>query len=210
MFFKSLILPLLMIGAAGAQQREIGILGGGGFSNGIPILGASPSASAGFRSGPTIGVLVGQDLYSHWSGEIRYLFEQREFHLASGGATAGFSGQAHAFHYDLVFHTGPRRGRVRPYVAAGGGLKLFRGTGQETAYRPLMEDAYLTRTQQLKPMVTAGGGVRFQIGKRMAMRIDVRDQITRFPEKIVAAAPDRRIDGWLHDLVPSIGLSWWF
>jgi hypothetical protein len=138
------------------------------------------------------------------------MFEQREFHLASGGTTAGFTGQAHAVHYDLVFHPGPRKNRIRPYFAAGGGVKIFRGTGQETAYRPLMGDGYLTRTQQLKPMATAGGGVRIQIGNRMALRIDVRDQITRFPTKIVATAPGRTIDGWLHDLVPSVGFSWWF
>src|SRR5258708_5226137 len=124
---------LLLVGAAGAQPREIGVLGGGGFSNGLAILGAPVSASAGLRSGPAIGVLVGQDLYPHWSGEIRYLFELREFHLASGGTTAGFSGQAHALHYDLVYQRRTHNHRVRPYVAAGGGVMIFRGTGQETA-----------------------------------------------------------------------------
>jgi len=210
MYSKRSILLLLMIGAAGAQPREIGILGGGGLSNGLPILGAPVPASAGLRSGPAVGVLVGQDLYPHWSGEIRYLFEQREFHLASGGATASFSGQAHALHYDLVYQRRTRNNRVRPYLAAGGGVKIFRGTGQETAYRPLMEDAYLTRTQQIKPMLTAGGGVKIQVGNRLMLRVDIRDQITRFPEKIVASAPGRKIEGWLHDFVPTVGLGWRF
>ena len=210
MNWKRWILLLTTIGVAGAQQREIGILGGGGLSNGLPILDAPTSVSAGLRPGPAIGVLLGQDLYSHWSGEIRYLFEQREFHLASGGTTAGFSGQAHAFHYDLVYQRRIRDNRVRPYLAAGGGVKIFRGTGQETPYRPLMEDAYLTRTQQVKPMLTAGGGVKIQVGNRMMLRFDIRDQVTPFPEKIVAAAPGRKIEGWLQDFVPSVGLSWRF
>jgi hypothetical protein len=199
-----------MIGSAGAQSREIGILGGGSLSNGLPILGAPVAASAGFVAGPAIGVLVGQDLYAHWSGEIRYQFEQREFRLAAGTTTAGFSGQAHALHYDLVYQRRTRNQRVRPYVAVGGGVKLFRGTGQEIAYRPLMEDAWLTRTQQLQPMLTGGGGVKIQAGSRMVLRIDIRDEVTRFPDKIVAAAPGRKIEGWLHDFVPGVGLSWRF
>jgi hypothetical protein len=185
-----------MIGAAGAQQREIGILGGGGFLNGVPVQGA--------------GVLIGQDRYSRWSGEIRYLFEQRDLRITSGGTTARFSGQAHALHYDLVFHTRPRTGRVRPYVAIGGGIKIFRGTGAETAYRPLMEYVYLTRTQELKPMLTAGGGVKFQLGRRMTLRGDFRDQVTPFPRKVIAPAPGMALDGWLHDFVPTVGVSWRF
>ena len=207
---KGLTLLLLAISSAAAQLREIGILGGGGVSNGLPVFGAPISASAGLRSGPAIGVLVGQDLYSHWSGEIRYQFEPREFHIASGGATAGFSGQAHALHYDLVYQRRGRNQRIRPYAAAGGGVKVFRGTGQETAYRPLMEDAYLTRTQQIQPMLTAGGGVKILAGDRMTLRIDIRDEVTRFPDRIVAAAPGRKIEGWLHDVVPCVGLSWRF
>jgi hypothetical protein len=210
MNWKRWIPLLLLIGAAGAQQREIGILGGGGLSNGLPILGAPVSASAGILSGPAVGVLLGQDLYSHWSGEIRYLFERREFRLAAGGGTAGFSGQSHALHYDIIYQHRTRNNRLRPYLAGGGGVKLFRGTGQETAYRPLMEDAYLTRTQQIKPMLTAGGGIKVQTGNRMLLRIDIGDQITRFPEKIVAAAPGRKLQGWLHDFVPSVGVSWRF
>jgi len=204
------ILVLSLVGVVGAQPREIGFLGGGGVSNGLPVGGAPLAATAGFGTGPTFGILVGQDLYSHWSGEIRYGFERREFKVTSGGASATFAGQAHAFHYDLVYQRRLRTSAVRPYLAFGGGAILFRGTGQETAYRPLMEDAYLTRTQQLKPMATVGGGWKIQTGHRMQVRIDFRDEIARFPEKIVAAAPGRKTGGWLHSLVPSIGVSWLF
>lgn len=210
MYWMKLFLLFAMIGAAPAQQREIGILGGGGFLNGVPLQGAPGSASAGFRSGPAAGILIGQDRYSHWSAEIRYLFEQRNVRITSSGTTAGFSGQAHVLHYDMVFHTRPRNARVRPYVAIGGGIKLFRGTGAETAYRPLMEYAYLTRTQELKPMLTAGAGVKFQLGKRMMLRGDFRDQVTPFPRKIIAPAPGIALGGWLHDFVPAVGVSWTF
>jgi hypothetical protein len=210
MYSKRWIILLMLASSGGAQSREIGILGGGGVSNGLSIFGAPVPASTALHAGPVVGVLLGQDLYSHWSGEIRYLFEQREFRVASDGASVGFSGQAHSLHYDLVYQRRTRDQWIRPYAAAGGGVKLFRGTGQETSYRPLMEDAYLTKTLQIQPMLTAGGGVKIQVGSRVMLRIDMRDEITRFPDKIVAAAPGRKIEGWLHDFVPGVGFSWMF
>ena len=210
MFSIRLIWLFLALGTAQAQQHEIGILGGGGWAAGLPIQGAPPSTSAGFQSGAVAGAVLSQDLYGRWSGEIRYLFEQRNLRVTSGGTTASFSGQAHVLQYELMFYTRPRKQRIRPYLAVGGGMKLFRGTGTETAYRPLMEYAYLTRAQQLQPMLTAGGGVKIQLNARLRLRIDLRDQITRFPGKLIAPAPGMTLDGWLQDFVPTVGLSWSF
>lgn len=207
--YRNLIVGLILaVGAAQSQTREIGVIGGGAFLRGLPIQGAPANTSAGFQPGAVGGVLFGQDLYSHWSGEIRYLFEQRNLRVVSGGKSASFAGQAHVLSYDLIYHTRSREERVRPYLAVGGGMKLFRGTGEEEAYRPLMEYAYLTRTQQLKPMLSVGGGVKWAVGKRMALHIDFRDQITPFPRKLIAPAPGMTLQGWLHDFVPTVGLSW--
>jgi hypothetical protein len=175
---------------------------------GIPIQGAPADTSAGFEPGVVGGVLLGQDLYGHWGGEIRYLFEQRDLLVSSGSQTASFTGQAHVIYYDLIYYTRPRKERVRPYFAAGGGMKLFRGTGAEEAYRPLMQYAYLTRTSQLAPMLSVGGGVKWPIGKRMALRVECRDQITSFPNKLIAPAPGMTLKGWLNDFVPMVSLSW--
>lgn len=210
MFSKMLILISAMTLVASAQQREIGLLGGGGFLTGAPVQGAAAPVTAGFIPGPAAGVLLGHDLYSHWSGEIRYLFEIRDSRLRSGNTEATFSGQAHALHYDLVFHTRSRQNRVRPYIAAGAGVKVFRGTGAETAFRPLMQYAYLTQTQEMKAMLTVGGGVKFRLAERMIARIDFRDQLTRFPDRIITPAPGMTLGGWLHDFIPTVGLSWTF
>jgi hypothetical protein len=209
-YSKRLLFLIAIVLGARAQQREVGILGGGGFANGTPIGGAATAVTAGFSPGPAVGVLIGHDLYSHWSGEIRYVFEERDARLQSPGAAAGFATQDHVLHYDLVLHARPRHDRVRPYVAVGGGIKIFRGTGAEVAYRPLMNYAYLTQTQELKPMLTVGGGVKFRLGGRMVGRVDFRDQITRFPHKVIQPAPGMTLDGWLHDFVPTVGLSWVF
>lgn len=207
---------LLMIGIAcaiQAQNRDFGVFGGGGVMNALPVQGAAASAvsaTAGFGSGIAAGVLVGQDLYSRLGGEIRYLFEQRNLQIQSGGTAARFQGQAHVVHYDLLFHTRPRKERVRPYLAAGGGVKIFRGTGAEAAYRPLMDYAYLTRTLEWKPMFSVGGGVKIQLGRRTMLRVDFRDQVTRFPTTVITPAPGLNLSGWLHDFVPTVGFGWEF
>lgn len=207
--YRNLLLCLVLAaGAVRAQTREIGIIGGGAFLRSIPIQGAPADTSAGFQPGAVGGVLLGQDLYRHWGGEIRYLFEQRSLRVSSGGQTASFAGQAHVLYYDLIYNTRTREERVRPYLAVGGGMKLFRGTGTEEAYRPLMEYAYLTRTRQLEPMLSVGGGVKWAVGKRMVLRIECRDQITPFPNKLIAPAPGMTLKGWLHDFVPTVGLTW--
>jgi hypothetical protein len=194
--------------AAHSQTREFGVIGGAAVSRGLPIQGAPTDTSAGFQPGVAGGVLLGQDLYNHWGGEIRYLFEQRNPHVAFGGKTASFAGQAHVLYYDLIYNTRSREERVRPYLAVGGGMKLFRGTGAEQAYRPGMEYANLTRVQEMKPMLSVGGGVKWPVGKRMVLRFDVRDQVTPFPSRLIAPAPGMTLKGWLHDFVPTVGLSW--
>ena len=200
--------PLLVIGAVHAQNREIGVLGGAAFLPGVPVQGAPVSVSAGMGPGPAAGAFFGQDLYPHFSGEIRYLFELRNLRLASGGASASFSGRAHVLQYEIQYHLRPRSERVRLFFAIGGGMKLFQGSGEEAAYQPLMQYAYLTHTQELKPLLTFGAGVKFLMGRRMVLHVDLRDQITGFPSKTIAPAPGMTINGWLHDFVPTVGLSW--
>jgi hypothetical protein len=201
---------LLAICAAHAQTREIGVLGGGAFLPGVPVEGAAVPVSAGFQPGLVAGAFFSQDMYSHWSGDIRYLYEFQNLRLASGGESATFGGRAHVITYELLFHIRSREARVRPYLAAGGGMKLFQGTGAEAAYQPLMQYAYLTRTQETKLMLSLGGGVTVHLRGRMLLRCDLRDQLTAFPSKVIAPAPGLAINGWLHDFVPTVGLGWGF
>ncbi|HEY2014825.1 MAG TPA: hypothetical protein VGH38_15060, partial [Bryobacteraceae bacterium] len=72
------MLFLAWIPVAEAQQFEIGVLGGGGFLRGSAMGGAQTGVSAGFSPGPAAGILIGQNRYTLWSGEMRYLFEQRD------------------------------------------------------------------------------------------------------------------------------------
>src|SRR5438034_1181486 len=84
---------------------------------------------------------------------------------------------------------------------AGVGVRLFRGTGKEQAYQPLSNFAYLTRTQDLRPLITAGGGVKYRLGEHLFFRAEVRDFLTPFPNKVITPAPGAKVSGWIQNFV---------
>jgi hypothetical protein len=133
---------------------------------------------------------------------------QSNLKLASGGTSTTFSGQSHAFYYDVLIRTARRESRAQVFGAVGGGMKIFRGTGREQAFQPLSEFAYLTKTQQVQPMVSAGGGVKFKLSPHVSMRVEVRDFITPFPKEVITPAPGAKIGRMLHNIVPMFGISY--
>jgi hypothetical protein len=208
----SLLMTILLAGALAAhgQQWEFGGSAGAGFLKGLPVTGIPGSATAGFQSGAAFGGFFGQNLYKHLGGELRYNYLQSNLRLTSGSAEATFKGVSHAIYYDLILHTSNRRSKAQLFVAAGGGMRLFRGTGKEAAYQPLQQYALFTRTQVIKPMASVGGGVKFQIARNVYLRTEFRDYITIFPKDVITPAPGAKISGLLHDFVPLVGLSFTF
>jgi hypothetical protein len=208
---KTLGLSLLFVGAAGlasAQQWEFGGMAGAGFLSHVGVSNAAGgSATAGFKTGIVAGAFLEYNSSKHISGELRYGFMQSDMYIHSGGSEAGFSGQSHVLHYDLVLHTPGADARRQFFVAAGGGMRIFRGTGQESAYQPLSEWGYLTKTQVVKPMVSVGAGVKYRIKPGVYLRAEVRDYITSFPSELIAPAPGTSYGSILHDIVPTIGIS---
>ena len=144
------------------------------------------------------------------SGEIHYTYQMDDLKISSGSANATFTGVSHAVYYEFLYHPMKRRSKVQPFVAAGAGVKVFRGTGKEQAFQPLSNLAYLTKTQDLRPLVTAGGGLKYKISARVIFRAEVIDYITPFPAKVITPAPGAKVSGWLQDFVPLCGLSFVF
>jgi hypothetical protein len=207
---KTLGLSILILAAAApsfAQKWEIGGSAGAGFLPGSAATSSFGTATAGFQSGAAFGAFVGQNLYRSISGEVHYNFLQSNLKLQSGGTTATFSGLAHVFHYDVVFHTN-RKGRAQYFAAVGGGAKLYQGRGKEAAYQPLSQFGYFTHTQSFKPMASVGGGVKVAIGERLFLRTEFRDYITLFPKEVLTPAPGVKFGSILHDFVPMVGISY--
>jgi len=208
---KTIQLSVLLL-AAGigcfAQQWEFGGLGGGSFVPGATVSSSLGSATAGFQTGAAAGAFLGQNLYPHLSGEVRYEFLQSNLRLSSGATEATFSGVAHMIHYDVLYHTNRKGSRTQYFAAVGGGLKVYDGTGQESAYQALSQYAYFTKTRALKPMVDFGGGIKYALTPRMILRTEFRDFVTPFPKAVITPAPGAKVSSLLHNFVPMVGISY--
>jgi hypothetical protein len=149
-------------------------------------------------------------MYRLVSGEIRYTLQIHDLKLSAGGEKTGFNAQSHALQYDFLFHRAPAGAKVRPFVAFGGGIKSFRGTGREMPFQPLNQYAILTHTNQWLGMGSVGGGGKWRIGRRTLFRAEVRYHISRFPDQVIAPSSGERLKGWMHNVIPMAGISYTF
>ena len=193
-----------------AQQWELGVVAGYGAAKQVAATRAGQQADAGFKPGLTVGVLGGHNLYDYVSGEFRYVFRRADLKVSSGGTEVGFRGRAHVVHYDLLLFSRKRDEPLRPYAAAGAGIKVYEGRGREAAFQPLNRFAILTRTLQVKPLVSVGGGIKVKIASGGFLRFELRDYLTPFPENVIAPAPGAKVGGWIHDFVPMVSLTFGF
>jgi hypothetical protein len=190
-----------------AQKWELGATGGGSFYTNSSVTSPAGSGDVGFKSGGAIGAFLGNNMYRHVGGELRYEFIQGSLRVASGGTEATFAGHSQAIHYDFLFHFTPPEAHVRPFVAGGGGVKVYVGTGEPTATQPLSRLALLTDTHETAGMASVGAGIKFYGSRRMGFRVEVHDYITPFPKQVIAAAPGASISGALHNIVVSGGVA---
>ncbi|HEU5022730.1 MAG TPA: hypothetical protein VFT60_12595 [Bryobacteraceae bacterium] len=189
--------------AAMAQKWELGLTGGYSFLNEVNATGGPSTAKAGFAPGLAAGAFLGENLYRHVSGEIRYEYMQSDLRLTSGGQRADFTGSAHALHYDVVFHTaGGSEVPVQGFASIGGGLKAFTGSGTESATQPLSQYGYFTKASQVKPMLTGSAGIKVRVSSGVSLRFEVRDFATQFPTDVLTPPPGVKYSKWLNQIVP--------
>jgi hypothetical protein len=200
-------LALLAVVPAFAQKYEFGVAGGGSFYQSKTVSNPKGDVDGGFSNGWLASAYVGQNMYTHLSGEIRYTYLHNDLKLSGGGQKATFGGEAHAIHYDLLFHTTPNGSKIRPYVAAGGGVKFYRGTGSEVVFQPLQTNALLTKTSQTVGLVSVGAGVKVAVTRRMSLRFDVHDYLTPFPDKVIQPNVNSKVSGWINNIIASGGVS---
>ena len=216
LFAKSQLLPILMIlpfSQVWAQEPpaepryEFG--GGvvGSFYDKKTFTSTVGNAEAGFDKGLGASVWVGHHMYPKLSGEMRYDFLRNDMTLEGGGAKASFGGDSHAVHYDLHYHFTELGSRFRPFVLGGAGVKVYQGTGQERAFQPLSQIAVLSHTMEISGLITFGAGVKFQLTDRVLLRLEFRDNLSRFPKKVIAPNKGSGGDGWLHNFAPTAGVS---
>src|SRR5579862_3312136 len=118
--------------SAFAQKWEVGFAAGGSFltsqtiSN--PLGNADATRSPGWAASAFLDNNIGSGLFG---GELRYDYEHGDLKLTSGGTKVTFGSQSNAVHYDFLMHFAPSESAVQPFIAAGGGVKWYSGTGTE-------------------------------------------------------------------------------
>jgi hypothetical protein len=204
-------LALLFAGIGAAQEWEVGGMASYGFYHNVDATNPLGSAVTGFSPGGAFGAVAGYNANSILGGEFRYTYEMSNLKLSSGGTSASFNGMAHILGYDLILHPRYKRGRkAQPFLAVGGGMKLYRGTGSEQEFQPLENFALLSKTQQVEPMISFGGGFKMMLSQRVLLRAEVRDYVSPFPKSVIVPLPPTKIGGWLNDFVPMVGISYIF
>jgi hypothetical protein len=186
---------------------EIGGLGGGSFYNSASVTSPGGNGDVGIKSSVAAGAYFGGDWYRRLGGELRYEFLPGDLKVSSSGSEATFSGMAHAIHYDFLFHFTPRGSRIRPFVSAGGGVKIYQGTGKATVTQTLSSLALLTNTHETSGLGVFGGGVKAKVTQHVTLRFEVKDFLTPFPKQVIAAAPGAKISGLLNEIVFLAGLG---
>ena len=196
--------------AALAQKWEVGVAGGGSFYTSQTFKNAITNADAGLSNGLGVSAWLGNNSNGTISGELRYDYEHSNLKLSSGGTNVNFGAMTNAIHYDFVLHFAPSESHIRPFLAAGAGVKLFSGTGKEQEVQPLSNIALLTKTSEMKPLVSVGGGVKVSLSPGVQLRLEAHDFLTPFPKSVIAPAQGSTIGGWLQDFVVMAGLSFTF
>jgi hypothetical protein len=203
----SLAIVCLALPALSQERWELGFGAGYGFYKNVTATNAAGEASVGFKPGVAFTAVAGNAIKRSFGGEVRYTYRQNDAFVSRQSTEARFDAESHALHYDLIFLVGNQRATLRPFLAAGAGVKIYRGTGREAAFQPLSSFVALTRTTQIAPLVSVGGGFKMELSPLLTLRIEARDYASTFPSDVVAPVPGARVSGWVHDIVPMIGLS---
>ncbi len=202
------VLSALLFAVAGsAQQYEIGASIGYGVYRDVSVNSAAGTATAGIRNRFTAGAVVCEDLYEHFSGEIRYLYQDGDPFLSMGNNRGNIQGQSHAFSYDVLFQLRDRDQKLRPYVALGVGAKYYRTTGPEPNPQPAPQAAELVEVNQWRLLVDWGIGVKYRVTRHLILRGDFRHGITPFPKRLFAPATGATDRGLFQMFTPMFGVS---
>ncbi|MEQ1885159.1 MAG: hypothetical protein ABL967_08865 [Bryobacteraceae bacterium] len=196
--------------AAMAQKWEFGGGIGGSFYTSRDATNNGQTAKAGIKNDIASSLWLVNNNHKKWGGEIRLDYQRGDLRLERSSTEARFSAETYALHYDFQYHFREREARVRPFVAAGAGIKVFRGTGSESATQPLSNFAFLTKTTDLRPVISLGAGIKWQIARSMQFRLELHDYLTPFPDQIIAPNVGTNVSGWLNNLVPLAGISYTF
>jgi len=197
----------LFASIAAAQTWEAGVLGGFGVTPDKSVSSAAGSASTGFKNGGTFGIFGGANDYSYIGGEASYLYRLSDLKVSSGGTQVDFAGHTQFLDFRFLVHFAAREKRFRPFVAVGGGVAIYSGTGEPNAAQPLNNIVALTETRETKPMASGAAGIKYRLTQHLGLRFEFRDYATPFPNRLIGPAPGASVSGWLQNFEAVGGIA---
>jgi len=201
------LIMTLFASVAFAQQWEAGGIGGFGITPDATATGSAGSASIGLKNGGMLGGFAGADDYARLGGEASYLYRFSDLKVSSGGQEVNLAGHSQFVDFRMLVHFAPRESNIRPFVAVGGGVGIYSGTGEPNAAQPLNNFVALTNTRETKPMVSGAVGLKCKVSPHVALRFEVRDYATPFPNRLIAPAPGIALSGWLNNIAVVGGIG---
>jgi hypothetical protein len=70
--------------------------------------------------------------------------------------------------------------------------------------------ALLTKTTDLKPIASVGGGVKVKMTDKIWLRFDVHNFLSEFPTKVITPASGSTVSGWVNNIVGTGGITFTF
>jgi hypothetical protein len=135
-----------------------------------------------------------------------YIFGQPQ--LKANGIEVARPGFSNVVHYDLLVHIAPQEAKLRPFVAIGGGVRIYsvsrRDLGQNTLF------GYPRSRNDAQALISAGAGVKYIVAHGLQLRLDFRTYMTPVPTDIFRFPGPVVKHGWLYNFVPSVGVGYLF
>jgi opacity protein-like surface antigen len=208
---RLLVIAVVLASAGAAQDWQVGgNVGYGAYRSGTVFGSNGETATAQILNRFTAGAFVAEETYEYLSGELRWIYQDGHAVLKAAGVREEMDAHSHAVTYDALFHLRPRRQRLRPFFAAGGGVKGYIANGPPPLENPLAPVAALVERDEWKPVLDLGGGVKYRLTDRVLLRFDFRDYLTTFPKKQIVPAPNSTARGIFQQFTPMFGVSYVF
>jgi len=207
---RCLALAILLSYSCPAQRWEIGGLGGFAWYQNATITNPTGSVEAGFTPKGAMGVVFGENMQKYIGGEVRWMLIFGQPLLRMDGIQANARGYTNLVSYDLLIHTAREKAKIRPFFAAGAGIKVYSATDRINLLQPLQGFAVLRRVNQTEPLISVGGGLKYGVHRHVQLRVEFRTYMTPTPDELFRRTLDSTIHGWVYNFVPTVGLSYLF
>src|SRR5690349_12913554 len=106
------------------QSWEVGGSAGYGLHRDLNVSAGSATGKVGFDPGVAFGAVLGNQVNRWVAGEARYTYRSDDLKVSSGSTRFKAGAQSHALHYDVLLQATSRESAVRPFLAAGAGVKF--------------------------------------------------------------------------------------